>query len=348
MINLNRAKVVVYCLFTMTALAACSPEGGNQASSTTMGPEPAVAAGDGKPGAEDSTGALAGTSWRLVKIMEMDDSVSEPDDRSLYTLEFGDDGQASMLADCNRGSGSWTSGSPGQLQFGAIAATMAMCLPGSVSEQYLAQFQWVRSYVMKDGHLFLATMADGSIIEFEPAPASPLAATVLGEEIRTADAAEMQHAIITRLFDRYAAEQGIEALDTEIDTFVENMQRGMAADKSLAAENDLTAEEMVQVSAMRRDMARSIIRQWKINRALYEKWSGRIIYQQMGPEPLDAYREFFEERQKAGDFTINEPAFVDEFWRYFNDDAIHSFMEPGSADAVGAFKMPPWELQDDN
>jgi hypothetical protein len=26
----------------------------------------------------------------------------------------------------------------------------------------------VRSYVMKDGHLFLATMADGSIIEFEP------------------------------------------------------------------------------------------------------------------------------------------------------------------------------------
>jgi len=26
----------------------------------------------------------------------------------------------------------------------------------------------VRSYVMKDHHLFLATMADGSIIEFEP------------------------------------------------------------------------------------------------------------------------------------------------------------------------------------
>jgi len=26
---------------------------------------------------------------------------------------------------------------------------------------------WVRSYVLEGGHLFLATMADGSIIEFE-------------------------------------------------------------------------------------------------------------------------------------------------------------------------------------
>jgi hypothetical protein len=34
----------------------------------------------------------------------------------------------------------------------------------------MAQFPWVRSYVTKDGGLFLATMADGSIIEFEPMP----------------------------------------------------------------------------------------------------------------------------------------------------------------------------------
>ena len=101
--------------------------------------------------------------------MGMDDSVVEPEDRSRYTLEFGTDGQASLLADCNRGTGSWTSGFGPQLRFGLIAATMAMCPPGSLADRYLAEFQWVRSYVMKDGHLFLATMADGSIIEFEPA-----------------------------------------------------------------------------------------------------------------------------------------------------------------------------------
>lgn len=37
-------------------------------------------------------------------------------------------------------------------------------------------------------------MADGSIIEFEPAP---LAATVYGEKIRTADTEEMQARVLT-------------------------------------------------------------------------------------------------------------------------------------------------------
>ena len=118
---------------------------------------------------EAAAGELGGTSWRLVKIMSMDDSVYLPDDSSKYTLELETDGKATIRADCNRGGGSWSSESTGQLQFGPVAATRALCPPGSISDRYLAQFEWVRSYVMKDGHLFLATMADGSIIEFEPA-----------------------------------------------------------------------------------------------------------------------------------------------------------------------------------
>ncbi len=117
---------------------------------------------------EAVAGGLAGTSWRLVKILSMDDTVDEPGDRSKYTLEFQHDGRAVMRADCNRGTGSWTSQSAGELRFGPIAATQAECPEGSLANQYLAQFEWVRSYVMKDGHLFLATLADGAIIEFEP------------------------------------------------------------------------------------------------------------------------------------------------------------------------------------
>jgi para-nitrobenzyl esterase len=98
----------------------------------------------------------------------MDDRQYVPDDPALYTLEFGADGSMSLRADCNRGTGAWTSESTGQLQFGPIAATQAVCPPGSLHERYMAQFAWVRGYVVDDGHLFLATMADGSIIEFEP------------------------------------------------------------------------------------------------------------------------------------------------------------------------------------
>jgi len=112
--------------------------------------------------------ALAGTAWRLVQIMSMDDRVDVPDDRSRYTLEFNADGSMRVHADCNFGNGSWASASAGLLLFGQIAATRAICPPGSLHDRYMAQFPWVRSYIIKDGRLFLATMADGSIIEFEP------------------------------------------------------------------------------------------------------------------------------------------------------------------------------------
>ncbi len=110
---------------------------------------------------------LAGTAWRLVEIQSMDDTVRRPTDRALYTLELGKDGTAVVQADCNRATGPWSSESAGQLAFGLMAATQAMCGPGSLHDVYLRQFGWVRSYVLQDGHLFLATMADGSILEFE-------------------------------------------------------------------------------------------------------------------------------------------------------------------------------------
>lgn len=139
-------------------------------------------AGAGRLTQPDASTALVGTVWQLVEIVSMDDQVYAPDDRVSYTLLLNADGSMRVRADCNLGNGSWTSDSPGKLEFGLIAATRALCAPGSLHDRYMAQFPWVRSYVMKDGHLFLATMADGSIMEFEPMKL-PAAATVFGEEI---------------------------------------------------------------------------------------------------------------------------------------------------------------------
>ncbi len=126
-------------------------------------PEPSPAAAK-----ESTPRGLAGSAWRLVEIASMDDSVYRPDDRDRYTLEFRGDESMSLRADCNRGSGTWESASPGQLRFGRIAVTRALCPPGSLHDRYLSQFEFVRSYVIENGNLFLATMADGAIIEFEP------------------------------------------------------------------------------------------------------------------------------------------------------------------------------------
>ncbi len=128
----------------------------------------------------------------------------------------------------------------------------------------------VRSYVMENGHLFLATMADGSIIEFEPVTI-PVAGIVYGEEIRTNNAEELQHVILSRLFGHYATANNLKATDEEVDKYVEHMRHQMAADPNLTAMNSLTREEASEVEVMRREMGRALISQWKLNRALYQQ-----------------------------------------------------------------------------
>jgi para-nitrobenzyl esterase len=113
---------------------------------------------------------LVGTSWQLVKFQGGDGTVLTPDDRSKYTLAFPDDGVLTARIDCNRGRGGWKSSGPNQLEFGPMAVTRAQCPPGSLHDQIVKQLPYVRSYVVKDGHLFLSLMADGGIYEFEPAP----------------------------------------------------------------------------------------------------------------------------------------------------------------------------------
>lgn len=352
------------------------------ASTQNASPSPTAENPADESGSEADTVGLGGTAWRLIKIMSMDDTVYIPDDPNLYTLSFGSDGSVSVTADCNRGTGSWKSESAGQLQFGVIAATQAMCLPGSLHDRYMSQFDGVRSYVLEDGHLFLATMADASIIEFEPLTRAPVVATALGEEVRASSAEEMQETILDRLFREYASEHDIAAKPTEIQAWIDGIERARNEDRSekearltelqgeLQAEDlsateraslesevaqlegflealdqgsDLTAEESAQLEDMERAMARSIIERWKLNRALHREYGGRVIFQQLGPEPIDAYRDFLEQQQAEGAFAILEPEFENGFWRYFTDDSIHSFLEPGSDAEAKAFEVPPWE-----
>ena len=188
----------------------------------------------------------------------------------------------------------------------------------------------------------LALLAWGALAGIEGRSAST--ATVLGEAVDTTDPEALQDAILTPLLDQYAAERGIRAEPAEIDATLEKMRRDMAA-SGLAAADDLTPEEKAEVDAMRRDMVRALILRWKINKALHDQYGGRIIYQQLGPEPLDAYRLFLRQREADGAFAIRDQALEASFWRYFTDDSIHDFMAPGGADEARAFTTPPWEQQ---
>jgi len=111
---------------------------------------------------------FAGTSWRLVKFQSMDDTTLTPDDRTKYTIEFLAGGQLAVRIDCNRGRSTWKTAGPSQMTFGPLALTRAQCPPGSLHDQIVKQWPNIRSYVLKDGHLFLALKMDSGIYEFEP------------------------------------------------------------------------------------------------------------------------------------------------------------------------------------
>jgi para-nitrobenzyl esterase len=114
--------------------------------------------------------ALDGTAWQLVRIESMDGTVFTPDERGKYTLTFEPAGRLVVRVDCNRGRGSWSREGENGLTFGPLATTRAACPPGSLHDRLLSDLGYVRSFVEKEGHIFLATMADGAILEFEPLP----------------------------------------------------------------------------------------------------------------------------------------------------------------------------------
>ncbi|EXI70689.1 MAG: META domain protein [Candidatus Accumulibacter sp. SK-11] len=134
-----------------------------------------IAQADGSP--------LAGTSWQLHAIQSMDDAqgttkVAEP---SHFTLEFGRDGRAALRLDCNRGSGDYKvapagDGSSGSLTFGPVATTRALCPPPHLDQRVARDLAHVRSYLLKDGKLYLSLMADGGIYEWAPQQAEAAAA----------------------------------------------------------------------------------------------------------------------------------------------------------------------------
>jgi hypothetical protein len=211
-------------------------------------------------------------------------------------------------------------------------------------------------------------------------PAVPVAGTVLGTVVHTRDAEEFRYVVLRELTDRYAQDQGIVVTPAEKDAYVRHVQEGLAKDRAqntarradlagrlaagglsdaersrLAAEiaslDDLlaalgdpgTARADPQEEATRQQVAAAFILQWKINRALYRQYGGRIIFQQGGPEPLDAYRRFLEEAQSRGDFRIVNRSLEAAFWRYYRENSIHSFYPPGSREEAQAFAVPWWQ-----
>jgi hypothetical protein len=56
---------------------------------------------------------------------------------------------------------------------------------------------------------------------------------------------------------------------------------------------------------------------FKANRALYEKYGGRVGLTKFGPEPIGALETLLREREKAGALRIFDAALAKEFWSWY-------------------------------
>ena len=117
---------------------------------------------------------LEGTSWTLTGFTSMDDAIGtvSPADGQVVSITFGPEGRATMQLDCNRGNATYTAtpsgATGGQLSFGPVASTRALCPEPRLGEMVAAQLPNVASYTLSDGTLSLALKMDGGIFTFEP------------------------------------------------------------------------------------------------------------------------------------------------------------------------------------
>ncbi len=208
-------------------------------------------------------------------------------------------------------------------------------------------------------------------------------ATVLGQRITTAEKGQLNELIFGALLQQYAQDNKLEPTPAELDGFVKKteekekqQQNKMQADrikltKELKASSlsdqereqkasELKAIESVlkataqvkemtkgiedQMRPIRRQMAQQFVTSWKINKALYAKYGGRVVFLQTGVEPIDAYRDFLRDQEKAGRFQIIDKQYESGFWRYYTSDAIHKFVkQEHSAKLINT----PWWMMDE-
>lgn len=111
---------------------------------------------------------LTGGVWQWQQTQDNSGKVTTPTDPSRYTIEFQADGLVAVQADCNRGTGKYTVDAT-TLTFGPIATTLMGCPPGSQDTEFLRQLSQIKSYLFKDGKLYLELPVDTGSMEFSRA-----------------------------------------------------------------------------------------------------------------------------------------------------------------------------------
>lgn len=158
--------------------------------------------------------------------------------------------------------------------------------------------------------LFLGAAAAGSLAPALAQTRTP-AAKVLGRTIysdeTTKPGSSLDGQILRPLVQRFAEQERLTVSDAEV------------AELESALKLPPPPPGLSQADkAMLRELPRSMVLQWKISKALYQRYGGEVIFQQANPmEPVGAMRRFLEEQEKAGAFEIYDAGERKRFFEYY-------------------------------
>ena len=120
--------------------------------------------------------------------------------------------------------------------------------------------------------------------------------------------------------------------------YLDALNRSAEFDAKRAQElSDLARRKMQQV--VERQVAEHWVRVWKLNQSLYREFGGRIIFQQAGWEPVDAYRKLLDQYAAKQAFVVHDPALRAAVYSYFE----HKFVYADDTKARFYFEKPWWE-----
>ena len=143
---------------------------------------------------------------------------------------------------------------------------------------------------------------------------------------RTALIAELKSPGLTEA-RRKAAQQHLDALNQSAEFDAKRAQEL----------SDPARRKMQQV--VERQVAEHWVRAWKLNQALYREFGGRIIFQQAGWEPIDAYRKLLDQYAANKAFVVYDPLLHTAVYSYFE----HKFVYADETKAQFYFEKPWWE-----
>ncbi len=94
-------------------------------------------------------------------------------------------------------------------------------------------------------------------------------------------------------------------------------------------------------------VAEAMVQDWKINKLLYDAYGGKIIFQQAGLEPLEAYADFLKYIKEDGELKILNAAYQDTFGEMDQYLAMgHNVLPDNEKDMYGNyFSTPYWQFQ---